>query len=123
MLKGTGEWLDTRVGMVVARALYKLDRPHAVDQRTLLINKLELVGEYRWLADFEGDSTQRGALLGIYRQFDPRLRDSDKEPGVRRLTEPSIRVGVGYNFSGFDDDMRREGYKSHGWFIDLMAVF
>ncbi|HEY5647557.1 MAG TPA: hypothetical protein VIS76_16515, partial [Pseudomonadales bacterium] len=126
--KGEGEWYDISLGMAVARASFKVDLPKRNGSGRLLPDQLELLGEYRWLKDFEGRSTSKGALLGIYREIDPR-HWSDRKPDEvvtttkRQLLPPSLRVGVGYNFSGFDDDMRMDNYKSHGWFLDLMAVF
>ncbi|MEJ2089848.1 MAG: hypothetical protein P8Y69_15510, partial [Gammaproteobacteria bacterium] len=127
--KGSGEWHELSLGMAIARASYRLDLPGRDAGKFYLPDQLELLGEYRWLEDFEGASTRQGALLGLYRQFDPRKPrrgepvDTTPEPGPRRLLPPSLRVGVGYNFSGFDDDLRMDSYKSHGWFVDLMAVF
>ncbi len=126
--KGTGDWYDLSMGMAVARASYRINLEKLHKGTRLLPDQVELLGEYRWLEDFEGNSTQRGALLGIYRNFDPRLRAEPEEQraittGAKRLLEPTMRVGIGYNFSGFDDDMRQDNYKSHGWFLDMMAVF
>ncbi len=115
--KGVGDWFDQRTGLAIARALYRFQLPEEDSQELFFPNQLELVVEYRWLRDFEGESTRRGALVGLYKQIDGRTLNLEK------ILAPTIRVGVGYNFSGFDDDMRRDSYKSHGWFVDLMAVF
>ena len=111
MQKGIGEWFDLNLGLGIARAVYELD---VLNEWGLDSRSLELHAEYRWLRDFEGDSESRGALLGIYKQFGRR---------EVRSVRSTYRVGVGYNFSGFDDDMRRDRQRSHGWFLDLMAVF
>lgn len=122
--KGTGAWYDLSLGMVIARASYHIDLPKGQVSANLLPDQIELLGEYRWLEDFEGESSQRGALLGVYRAFDPRHRaGAQTEPGKLRVVPATLRVGVGYNFSGFDDDMHKDNYRSHGWFLDMMAVF
>jgi hypothetical protein len=69
------------------------------------------------MKDFAGDGRQQGALFGIYKQVDGRRFN------LGPVLAPSLRVGVGYNFSGFDDDMRSSTFKSHGWFVDMMALF
>ena len=81
----------------------------------VLCSPFELLAEYRWLKDFEGESTRSGALVGIFKHFDSRHADA--------ALSNSVRVGVGYNFSGFDDNLRHTGYKSRGWFVDAMVAF
>ncbi len=114
--KGQGDWIDTRTALAIARSTFRFNLP-GKDKTDIFPDPLELVVEYRWLKDLEGKSRQHGALLGIYKQIDGRRLKLEK------ILEPSIRIGAGYNFSGFDDDMRRDSYEAHGWFIDIMALF
>jgi hypothetical protein len=127
--KGTGAWYDLSLGMAIARASFHVDLSRGPASGMLLPDQVELLGEYRWLEDFKGNSNQQGALLGIYREIDPRHQEDQQSAGgaiargKSRLLPASLRVGVGYNFSGFDDDMHKNNYRSHGWFLDMMAVF
>jgi hypothetical protein len=89
-----------------------VDPPDAHD---IFFDRWELLAEYRWLEDFAGDNRRQGALVGLYKEFDSRHRDA--------AINNTIRVGIGYNFSGFDDRLRSESYKADGWFVDFMVVF
>jgi len=61
---------------------------------------------YRWLSDWDGDGVRHGAIAGLYRHLGEHLK-----------------IGGGYNFSGFDDDLKFNDYDSHGWFIDLIGKY
>ena len=69
-----------------------------------VIRKWEAVGEYRYLRDRHADTNRHGALIGAYRQ----LGDHAK-------------IGVGFNFTEFSDDIRDAQYNHRGWFIDLVG--
>lgn len=94
IFRDSGEWLDFGVRMAAIRARYHV------------LKRWDAVIEYRWIADWLRDTQQQGALLGVYRHLGDHLQ-----------------VGVGYNFAGFDDDLKREDYDSHGWFIDLVGKY
>ncbi|MFK7913597.1 MAG: hypothetical protein AB8B93_06755, partial [Pseudomonadales bacterium] len=93
-MRDGGEWLDFGVRMAAIRARYHM------------LRRWDAVVEYRWVADWLRDTEQQGALVGVYRHLGDHLK-----------------VGVGYNFAGFDDDLKREDYDSHGWFIDLVGKY
>jgi len=115
--KGEGHWFDLETALAVARFEYQIVIPEDKQWQFFFPDELELIAEYRWMKDFAGDGRQQGALFGIYKQVDGRRFN------LGPVLAPSLRVGVGYNFSGFDDDMRSSTFKSHGWFVDMMALF
>jgi hypothetical protein len=69
---------------------------------------------HKWHALVEGrlldlpDAQDRlsGALLGLYRQLGN-----------------NIKLGVGYNFSKFSDDLTQLDYKHQGVFINVIGKF
>lgn len=131
--KGQGSWDKVKLGMAIARILIrfgKIPEPKIVpnpetmppsDQDSkpqhfeFLPNRFELQAEYRWLKDWEGQTLQKGMLLGVFH-----TRDSRNQGWKLSNT---LRFGVGYNFSGFNDNLRRSRYRSSGWFIDFAAAF
>ena len=88
----SGAWHDYGVALGIVRL-----------QRHV-IRKWEAVGEYRYLRDRHADTNRHGALIGAYRQ----LGDHAK-------------IGVGFNFTEFSDDIRDAQYNHRGWFIDLVG--
>ncbi len=62
--------------------------------------------EYRWLNVEEDDSTRHGLLMSI-----------DRHLGN------NFKVGVGYNFTDFSDDLRDLDYDNNGWFINLVGKY
>jgi len=78
----------------------------AVNVRYHMNRKWDALAEYRWLSDTDGDSTRSGALLGLYRHLGDQFK-----------------VGVGYNFTDYDDDLRNDGYDNRGWFLDLIGKY
>ena len=88
----SGTWHDYGVALGIVRL-----------QRHV-IRKWEAVGEYRYLRDRHADTNRHGALIGAYRQ----LGDHAK-------------IGVGFNFTEFSDDIRDAQYNHRGWFIDLVG--
>ena len=106
--KGQGDWLELNQRLSGVRLNYQLPRVLNDDAPSgrRWWNGVELIAEYRWLRDLAEDSTRDGALFGVYRRFGA-----------------NYRLGAGYNFSDFSDDLRRQGYRAHGWFVDLTAVY
>lgn len=62
--------------------------------------------EYRWLSDITGDNDREGALIAAYRHLNDHLK-----------------VGVGFNFTDFDDRLRIDSYQGRGWFLDLVGKY
>ncbi len=94
MFRDSGSWEDYGVGLGVLRARYHLT------------HEWDALAEYRYLNDRHGESDRHGTLLGVYRHVGEHFK-----------------VGVGYNFTDFSDDIRDAEYDQHGWFIDLIGKF
>jgi len=91
------------------------DNPEFFDSRAhLYVLRADFHFLHRWDALFElrkldlpdAQDSRSGALLGIYRHLGNH-----------------IKVGVGYNFSDFSDDLTQLDYKHQGLFINLIGKF
>jgi len=71
-----------------------------------VVKKWDLLAEGRVLSSSLADDKQFGALLGIYRHVGP-----------------NAKIGAGYNFSKFSDDLRDFSSDSDGFFINLVGKF
>ncbi|MGQ2924322.1 MAG: hypothetical protein ACT6SF_19960 [Hydrogenophaga sp.] len=65
----------------------------------------QAMAEYRVLAVKNG-GTRSGWLVGVDRDI-----------------APSLRLGVGYNFTQFSDDLTRLDYRYRGFFINLVGSY
>ncbi|NOT15129.1 MAG: OmpA family protein [Methylotenera sp.] len=92
--KATGDWVDADAHLVVGRADW-----HFVHDWDALL-------EVRWLNVPAADDSRAGALVGIYRHLNN-----------------NVKVGGGYNFTDFSDDMTDMSYRSHGWYVNLISKF
>ncbi len=92
--RDSGQWYRTVKQLAVLRGRYHLTR------------KWDGLAEYRWLHVDEADELRAGALLGIERHINDNLK-----------------VGVGYNFTDFSDDLGSLDYQREGWFINLVGKF
>ena len=71
-----------------------------------VVSKWDLLGEVRWLSTSLAEDDRFGALLGIYRHVGE-----------------NTRIGVGYNFSSFSDDLTDFDDDSDGFFVNLTGKF
>lgn len=71
-----------------------------------VVKKWDLLAEGRVLSSSLADDKQYGALLGVYRHVGD-----------------NAKIGVGYNFSKFSDDLRDFDADSDGFFINLVGKF
>jgi hypothetical protein len=55
---------------------------------------------------YEADDQRTGFLVGIY----------------RHITD-NFKIGAGYNFTDFSDNLTDLSYRSQGWFINAIASF
>jgi hypothetical protein len=90
--RDAGAWTRTRVSLAVARLRYSLNE------------RWDGIAEYRVLRVREAEDARSGALLGV----------------SRRLHE-NLRLGAGYNFTSFSDDLTSLDYKARGWFLNLVG--
>lgn len=91
--RGTGVWLDSATTFGAAQVRY--------DLRT----KWHALAEYRWL-DVDDGGTRQGFLVGV-----------DRDLGR------NFRIGVGYNFTEFSDDLTDFDYDHKGWFLNLVGTY
>jgi hypothetical protein len=86
------DWFDSRAWLAVLRADWHV------------VHEWDAVGELRYLNVDAADDARSGALLGVYRHFNE-----------------YVKVGVGYNFTDFSDDLTQLDYESRGWFVNLLG--
>ena len=91
--RGTGQWLDSRADFA------------AIQVRYHLIKQWDGLAEYRWLKVRDG-GVRSGGLVGLDRQLGE-----------------NFRIGVGYNFTDFSDDLTDLKYNNKGWFLTLAGYY
>ncbi|MEM7421467.1 MAG: hypothetical protein AAF364_17355 [Pseudomonadota bacterium] len=92
--RGSGEWFESGAHLAVIRTRYHF------------IKKWDALMEYRWLESETEDDDKHGFLVGGYRHIGN-----------------NFKVGVGYNFTDFDDDLTDQDYESDGWFFDVVGKY
>ncbi len=91
--RATGAWLSSRADFVSGQLRYHL------------IAKWDALVEYRWLGVQDGGD-QKGFLAGI-----------DREVGQ------NFKIGIGYNFTNFSDDLTHVKYDNKGWFLNMTGYY
>jgi len=66
----------------------------------------DAMAQYHWINSEESQDTQHGAMVSVDRHIGKNLK-----------------VGIGYNFTNFDDDLRNSDDNAKGWFINLVGKF
>ena len=89
-----GGWARSDALLAALRADYKLR------------NRWSLLGEYRILTTRGSGATRTGAVLGIYRHMNEKLR-----------------LGIGYSAADFSDDLTHQNYDTRGLFLNLIGKF
>ncbi len=93
MGRGTGVWLDSATTFGAVQARYELRA------------KWHALGEYRRL-DVKDGGARQGFLVGVDRDL-----------------SKNFRIGAGYNFTEFSDDLTDFGYDHKGWFLNLSGRY
>lgn len=93
MQRGTGPWFDSGTNFAAAQVRYDLRA------------QWHALAEYRWL-DVDEGGTRQGFLVGV-----------DRDVGR------NFRMGVGYNFTDFSDDLTEFDYDQRGWFLNLTGTY
>jgi hypothetical protein len=88
-----GQWADSGATFAAGQVRYGF------------ADKWHALGEYRWLGVKDGGDRQ-GVLLGI-----------DRDLGK------NLRIGAGYNFTDFSDDLTNFDYDHKGWFLNLVGWY
>lgn len=93
MGRGQGQWLDSRSDFA------------ALQVRYALAGRWDALAEHRWLRVHDG-GTRRGWLVGV----------------DRNLGE-NLKIGVGYNFTDFSEDLTQLRYEYEGWFLNIAGYY
>ena len=91
--RGAGAWFDSRAQFA------------AVQLRYHLIARWDAMAEYRCFKVKDG-GTRRGWLIGADRQLGE-----------------NFKLGAGYNFTNFSDDLTDLSYDNRGWFLNLTGYY
>jgi hypothetical protein len=91
--RGNGDWFDSQTSFYAGQVRYDL------------LYKWHGLLEYRVL-DVKDGGVKQGYMVGIDRD----------------ITE-YLRVGVGYNFTDFSDDLTKLDYRYRGWFINVVGTY
>lgn len=91
--RGTGAWFDSATTFAAGQMRYELT------------HKWHGLAEYRWL-DVDDGGTRQGWMLGV-----------DRDIGR------NFRVGAGYNFTDFSDDLTDFDYDHRGWYINFVGSY
>ncbi|MEE9342086.1 MAG: hypothetical protein V3V12_00460, partial [Gammaproteobacteria bacterium] len=89
-----GGWLDNDTSLAALRVRYHM------------IKNWDGLAEYHGLKSDASDDIKQGALLTVYRHVGDHLK-----------------VGVGYNFTDFNDDLVHQDYDAAGWFVNLIGKY
>lgn len=89
----TGDWSDAIAQLGILRA-----DVHIVHQWDIMLE-----GRALWTG--EGDSVDYGFVAGVFRQIND-----------------NVRIGIGYNFGRFSDDLRDQTFDDHGVFINVLGT-
>jgi len=93
-VSGKSEKIKTQIYLVGTKATYHI------------IKNWDVFAEYHWKYDQHESALEQGAIVAINRHIGN-----------------NFKVGLGYNFSNFEDDLRRDDYNANGWFINLVGKF
>ncbi len=91
--RGTGAWFDSNTTFYAGQVRYEL------------VQQWHAMAEYRMLGVRDGGD-RRGWLMGV-----------DRDIGA------NLRVGLGYNFTQFSDDLTNFDYDHKGFFLNLVGYY
>ncbi len=92
--RDSGEWLDSEAHLLIGRVDW-----HVVRQWDFML-------EGRMLDLTAADDRRFGVVTALYRHFNEYMK-----------------LGVGYNFADFSDDLTDQDYDAHGWFLNAVGKF
>lgn len=88
------EWFGSSAWLYIARADIHV------------VRAWDFIAEYRRLEVEESQDVRDGYLIGLYRHVNTNLR-----------------LGIGYNFTDYTDDLTDLSFRSRGWFVNLIGMF
>jgi hypothetical protein len=89
-----GDWYSSRADLAVLRADFHW------------VHMWDAIVEARRLRAREAGDARSGFLAGVYRHVGAHAK-----------------IGVGYNFTNFSDDLTDLSYRSRGWFLNAISTF
>ncbi|MEB8433704.1 hypothetical protein OO007_15805 [Cocleimonas sp. KMM 6892] len=92
--RDSGSWEKNDATLVAASVTYHLNK------------KWDAMAQYHWMNSDESQDTQHGAMISVDRHINE-----------------NMKVGIGYNFTNFDDDLSNTSGDAEGWFINLVGKF
>ncbi|MEM7610965.1 MAG: OmpA family protein [Pseudomonadota bacterium] len=92
--RSTGDWFDSTTDFAAIRARYHV------------IKNWDALAEYRWLRVDEAQSERSGWLVGV-----------DRHVG------DNFKIGIGYNFTDFSDDLTELDYEFDGFFLNVLGKY
>ena len=87
-------WFENQTHLLIGRIDYHL------------VKEWDLMGELRMLADTAAKDQKVGALIGVYRHIND-----------------NFKMGVGYNFTDYTDDLTNLNYNNKGVFVNAVGKF
>ena len=93
--KTTGDWFSSKADLLVLRSDLHF------------VKEWDGVVEARRLRAQDAGDARAGFLLAVY----------------RHLPEQHAKIGVGYNFTTFSDNLTDLSYRSRGWFLNALSTF
>ncbi len=87
-------WFDSQAVFWAARVDYEV------------VRRWDMLAEIRQLRVSTAGDSRVGALVGIYRHLGQH-----------------VKVGAGYNFTNYSDDLANTGYREHGFFFNVVGKF
>jgi len=92
--RNQGEWIDNDATLAAVRVRYHLT------------HKWDAIAQYHWMNSDSSKDMQHGAMISV-----------DRHIGK------NMKIGIGYNFTDFNDDLRDNDGSAKGWFINLVGKF
>ena len=92
--RNAGDWSKNDATLAAARVRYHMTK------------NWDAMAQYHWLNSEESQDTQHGAMIAVDRHIGKNLK-----------------IGIGYNFTDFDDDLRSNNGTAEGWFVNLVGKF
>jgi hypothetical protein len=89
-----GEWFKNDATLVAVRARYHLT------------SNWDAMAQYHWMNSDSSEDSQHGAMFSIDRHIGKNLK-----------------LGIGYNFTDFNDDLSDTDSSAKGWFINLVGKY
>ncbi len=91
--RASGDWFSSQADLLILRADWHF------------VKEWDAHVELRNLRAKEAKDAKAGALVGIYRHV-----------------ADGVKVGIGYNFTRYSDDLTDLSYRSRGWFLNIVGT-